>query len=77
MTRGDLAFSCVLIKQPKGFSALCPDLDVASEGATTAKAKRMLHEAIELHLETAFENNLPIFGLSDQMMTRGRHLPRP
>ena len=59
MTRGDLAFSCVLIKQPKGFTALCPDLDVASEGATAAKAKRMLQEAMELHLETAFENNLP------------------
>ena len=59
MTRGDLAFSCVLIRQPKGFTALCPDRDVASEGATAVKAKRMLQEAVELHLETAFESNLP------------------
>jgi predicted RNase H-like HicB family nuclease len=59
MTRGALAFSCILIKEGKGFTALCPDLDVASEGPTPAKAKKMLQEAIELHLETAFENNLP------------------
>ena len=59
MTRSDLSFACVLLKQPKGYTALCPDLDVASEGATPGKAKRMLQEAIELHLDSAFENNLP------------------
>jgi predicted RNase H-like HicB family nuclease len=59
MTRGDLTFSCVLIRQPGGFTALCPDLDVASEGKTASQAKKMLKEAVELHLETAFESNLP------------------
>lgn len=59
MTRSDLAFGCVLIRQPKGYTALCLDLDVASEGETPAKAKRMLQEAVELHLDAAFENNLP------------------
>lgn len=59
MTKGDLGFTCLLLKAPKGYTALCPDLDVASDGATPAKAKQMLREAIELHLETAFENNLP------------------
>jgi len=59
MTRSDLAFSAVIIKQPKGFTALCLDLDVASEGATAAKAKRNLQEAVELHLDSAIDNNLP------------------
>lgn len=59
MTRSDLSFTCLLVKQPKGFTALCPDLDVASEGSTPAKAKRMLQEAVELHLDAAFEGNLP------------------
>lgn len=59
MTRSGLAFSCVLLKQPKGFTALCLDLDVASEGATAAKAKRMLQEAVELYLDSAIDNNLP------------------
>lgn len=59
MTRSDLAFSCVLLKQPRGFTALCLDLDVASEGATAAKAKRMLQEAVEVYLDSAIDNNLP------------------
>ena len=59
MTRSDLSFSCVLLKQPKGFTALCLDLDVASEGATPAKAKRMLQEAVELHIDSAIDNNQP------------------
>jgi predicted RNase H-like HicB family nuclease len=59
MTRSDLAFSCVLLKQPRGFAALCLDLDVASEGATAAKAKRMLQEAVEIYLDSAIDNNLP------------------
>lgn len=59
MTRSGLAFTCVLLKQPKGFTALCVDLDVASEGTTAAKAKRMLQEAVEMHLDSAIDNNLP------------------
>jgi|CXWL01.1.fsa_nt_gi predicted RNase H-like HicB family nuclease len=59
MTKGDMGLLCILLKQPKGFTALCPDLDVASEGATPAQAKKMLSEAVEFHLEAAFENNLP------------------
>lgn len=59
MTRSGLSLTCLLIKQPRGFTALCPDLDVASEGSTPAKAKRMLQEAAELYLDSTFENNLP------------------
>lgn len=33
--------------------ALCPELDVASQGATVEEARRNLREAVELLLETA------------------------
>ncbi len=36
-----------------GFVALCPDLDVASQGETVEEARRNLQEAVELFLETA------------------------
>ena len=59
MTRSDLSFSCVLVKEPRGYTALCLDLDVASEGPTPQRAKHMLQEAVELYLDSAIENNLP------------------
>ena len=59
MKNGGFVFTGVTLKQPKGFTALCLDLDVASEGATPKKAQRSLYEAVTLYLETAFENNLP------------------
>ena len=57
--RSDLIFSSVLVKQPKGFTALCLDLDVASEGETSARAKRALRDAVELYLDSAIESNIP------------------
>ena len=59
MTTSDLSFSCVLIREDKGYTALCSDLDVASDGPTPAKAKRLLQEAVELYLDSALENTLP------------------
>jgi predicted RNase H-like HicB family nuclease len=40
-------------KQGDGFVALCPELDVASQGATVEEAKENLVEALELFFETA------------------------
>ncbi len=55
----EFVFNCVLIRQPKGYTGLCVDLDVASEGLTPSGARKSLREAVELSLETAIENNLP------------------
>jgi len=54
-----LKFSGVLVKERKGFSSLCLELDIASCGKTIPQAKRMLLEAVTLYLETAMESNLP------------------
>jgi predicted RNase H-like HicB family nuclease len=52
-------FSGLIIKEEEGYSALCLDLDVASEGDTLEEAKQNLMEAVNLYLETSIENNLP------------------
>ena len=52
-------FTGILVKEDGGYSALCPELDVASQGATLKEAKAMLLEAATLHLEGAIEDGLP------------------
>ena len=46
-------FTAVLEKEGDGFVALCPELDVVSQGDTVEEAKANLREAVELFLETA------------------------
>ncbi|MEK6753989.1 MAG: type II toxin-antitoxin system HicB family antitoxin [Chloroflexota bacterium] len=52
-------FTGILWKEEKEFSALCPELDVASQGNTSAEARKKLLEAAALHLEGSFEDGLP------------------
>ena len=53
-------YTGIIIKEEEGYSALCPELDVASEGETIIKAKKNILEAVILYVETAIESNLPI-----------------
>src|SRR3989337_2200164 len=41
------------LTQPQFYVALCPELDVASQGATAEEATANLKEAVELFLESA------------------------
>ena len=52
-------FTGVLWKEENEFSALCPELDVATQGKTVIEARDGLLEAAALHLEGSFENGLP------------------
>ncbi len=52
-------FTGILWKEEKEFSALCPELDVASQGKTLVEARKNLLEAAALHLEGSFEDGLP------------------
>lgn len=47
------SLTAVLIREDDGFVALCPEVDVASQGATVEEAKRNLQEAVELFFECA------------------------
>jgi len=52
-------FTGLVWKDGDTFTALCPELDVASQGKTPENAREMLLEATTLHIEGAFENGLP------------------
>jgi predicted RNase H-like HicB family nuclease len=47
------SFTAILEREDDLYVALCPELDVASQGATVEEATANLREAVELFLETA------------------------
>ena len=46
-------FTAVIEREADGYIALCPELDVASQGDTVDQARSNLREAVELFLECA------------------------
>lgn len=46
-------FTAIIERETDGFVALCPELDVASQGDSVEEARNNLVEAIELFLEHA------------------------
>jgi predicted RNase H-like HicB family nuclease len=46
-------FTALIEREGDGFVALCPEVDVASQGDTIEEAHRNLQEAVELFFETA------------------------
>ncbi len=46
-------FTAVIEREDDMFVALCPELDIASQGATVEEARDNLVEAIELFFESA------------------------
>ena len=63
-------FTAVLEKEGAEFVALCPELDVASQGETVKKAMVNLREAVELFLECASPEEIESRLHSDVFMTR-------
>lgn len=46
-------FTGIIEREDGGYTALCPELDIASQGNTVEEARRNLIEAIELFFEVA------------------------
>lgn len=46
-------FTAIIEREEDGFVALCPELDIASQGETVEEARHNLSEAIELFFEVA------------------------
>jgi predicted RNase H-like HicB family nuclease len=46
-------FTALIEREGNGYVALCPELDVASQGDTVEEARRNVREALELFFETA------------------------
>lgn len=45
--------TAIIEREGDGYVSLCPEIDVASQGATIQEASENLREAIELFFETA------------------------
>ena len=54
------SFTAYIIKEKDGFTAICRDVDVATEGLSIEEAKENLIEAVTLYIESAIESNLPV-----------------
>lgn len=46
-------FTAIIQREGDGYVALCPELDIASQGNTVEQAKNNLIEALELFFEVA------------------------
>lgn len=51
-------FTAIIEREKDGYSALCSELDVASQGNTVEEAKSNLKEAIELFFEHASKGEI-------------------
>lgn len=52
------AFTAIIEHEGDGYAALCPELDIASQGDSVEDARKNLIEAIELFFETASESEI-------------------
>ena len=50
--------TAIIEREGDGFVALCPELDIASQGDTVAEARDNLVEALELFFEVASEEEI-------------------
>lgn len=46
-------FTALIYREDEGYVALCPELDVASQGDSVEEASASLREAVELFIESA------------------------
>ncbi len=51
-------FTAVIEREENMYVALCPELDIASQGKTVEEARENLQEAIELFFETASKQEI-------------------
>ncbi len=51
-------FTAIIEHEVDGYTALCPELDIASQGDSVEEARKNLIEAIELFFETASESEI-------------------
>ncbi len=50
--------TALIEREADGYVALCPELDIASQGDSVEEARAMLQEAVELFLECASEEEI-------------------
>ena len=63
-------YTAIVEKEGDGYVALCPELDIASQGASIKEATDNLKEAVELFLETADRSEIRRREHSEVYVTR-------
>ena len=63
-------YTAIVEREGDGFVALCPELDVASQGSTVEEATANLREAVELFLECADPSEIERRVHTDVFVTR-------
>ena len=61
--------TAIIEREGDSYVALCPELDIASQGASVSEARSNLKEALELFFETASPNEI--------QRRRGPKVPSP
>jgi predicted RNase H-like HicB family nuclease len=63
-------FTALIEREGEGYVALCPELDIASQGDSVEEARRNLAEAVSLFLETANPSEVARRSRSEIFVTR-------
>ena len=63
-------FTAVIEREGNGYVALCPELDIASQGGSIEEARDNLREALELFFETASSDEIKTRLHEDVYVTR-------
>jgi predicted RNase H-like HicB family nuclease len=63
-------FTAIIEREGDGYVALCPELDIASQGRDIEHARKNLQEAVELFLETADPSEVASRQHSEVFVTR-------
>ena len=50
--------TAIIEREGDGYVALCPEVDIASQGGTVSEARGNLKEALELFMETASDTEI-------------------
>ena len=64
--------TAIIEREGAGYVALCPEVDVASQGNTVQEARTNLREALELFFETASDSEIARRLRSEVYVTRLR-----
>ena len=51
-------FTVIIEREHDGYVALCPEVDIASQGGTVAEARNNLTEVLNLFFETASQGEI-------------------
>jgi predicted RNase H-like HicB family nuclease len=62
--------TAIIEREGDGYVALCPELDVASQGDSIESARKNLQEAVELFLEAAAPSEIEHRSHSEVFVTR-------